>query len=1075
MKHSTLLAVLLVAFAAQGQTKAPATSPAADAERLVWTPLRGTATDLSVGADGTAFTLDRDGLVWMRRAGGSSGNNSWLRLPGHFRRIDAASDRLAWAVDEDGAVFRYNGTYWRQIEDAKALDIGVGAGGTAFAVLTDGTLARFDARKEAFVTVEGAPKALSRVDVDDKEQPWVVLAEGGIRRFDGRTWLNLPGQATDIAAGAGAALAVSPDQQPLRWNATTGRWTALAARAAVVAVGANGHPWLATPDGEIFAQQPDEAVRSARSETASQVFTQVLNWRKLRGTAKSLAISAKGQVLALGPEGEIWQWKGKDDWLRLPGQLARVALAPDGRPWGIAEDGKILQHQGSYWVELPGSAKDIAIGAGGAVWIASAEGELAQWQPAQRQWLALPDTTNQTTKTAPKAKRLAVDPEGRPWIIDAQGLVLQHDGKRWVDYPGISAQDLAIGPEASILAIAEGKPWRYNRLNKRWERLSGEATAIAVGPKGMPWAVTARNEIYASAFFEEETPAPITHTVVAGALKTTPAPLAGTAAAATVKEVLGLASFTQARNVAARDIAIGNDGSVFALAFDGSMLRWNNGQQKFLAFPGQFARIAVAADGKPWGVTTRNEVWRHDGMSWRVVNGIAALDIAAGFDGTVIAAATDEVLYRYNSAENRFERMLAAREGDPAPQGSKLAVSPQGKPWTIGKDGRVRRCDRASCELLAQTARDIEIGPEGSVFISDLERKLRRFNTATGEWDRVGIDAEGVAVGPGGLPWVVNGKSEVWYAALFKRDESNDIAKAAASSTTTTTATSTTSTAPVFSFTVNMPFETVAVPAGLGSNSFNIAEGPGGRIVALDKINGFWNYDTARKTWQKDTSVPSVTSLIGGDRVRSLVIGKDGTYWLSRATGDGPYRVWRRQGGAWIAVPGLDDCAATPGCSTDSSMSVAMGPDGTIYATSAGNNLYRYDATQQRFVRHTAVPRPPDTASFVTVDPGGRFWVGTTDQSIYEYYNNAWVKRSSGSRIMAAWQCLNWERPCVGIGANGTVYSQDEWQSRRLARWNPNGGSWDLVTSSPTFGVTFMIASDGRPWIWDGSVLYKAK
>lgn len=1076
MKSSALLAALLVASAAQGQQARPANEPpspgATEVESLAWTPLRGIATDLTVGSDGAAFTLDPEGQVWLRRSGRGG---AWLRLPGHFQRIDAASERLAWAVDAEGGLFQYNGTFWRPVGTPKAVDVGVGGDGTVFIVLASGGLMRRDARLGSFLAVEGAPPKLLRVDVDDQGFPWVVQADGGVHRFTGRSWTHLPGALADLTVGADeTAFGVSRDRQLLRWHRTNSRWTPIAARATVAAIGPDGGPWMATPDGEIYAQQPDPpALRVARDDPQAQVFTQVLGWRKVRGSAQSLGISSRGQVIALGADGEIWQWKGRD-WTRLSGKLQRVALAADGRPWGIAEDGKIVQHQGSYWVELPGAAKDIAIGGNDATWIIQPDGRLAQWQPSRREWQILDGG-----KSAPTPVRLAVDPEGHPWIIDGARLVRQHDGKRWNDFPGIQASDLAIGPEGSVFAVADGKPWRYNRLNKRWERLSGEASAIAVGPKGMPWAVTAQHDIYASSFFDEDqasTPPPTTPPP-SGAPRAIPAPPAVSAAAATAKEPLGLASFQLIRNAAARDIAVGNDGSVFALAFDGKVIRWNNGQNRFLSFPGLFSRIAVAPDGKPWGVTTRNEVWRHDGNSWRTVYNISAQDIAIGFNGTVIIAAPDEVLYKYNVAEARFERMLPTREGDPAPTGSRVAVDPQGRPWTITRDNRLWRCDRNPCELLSQKARDIDIGPEGSVFITDMDRKLRRLNTASGEWDRVGIDADGVAVGPGGKPWIVNGKSEVWASTFFKRDESGDITVAASSNTATTTSTGATA-PPVFTFAINMPFEQVSLPAGFDTNSdLHLAFTAAGKLVALDQSDQFWNFDEAKKTFVRDTTVPTLPT----GTVRTLAIGLDGAYWITN--GDvAPYRIWRRSGSQWIQVQGLNDCATTPGCGSASTLTVGVATDGTVYATSDGNNIHRYDTAQQRFVPLTSVPRPPGGAGFVAPAPNGRLWAASpSPRRLYEFDGTAWQLRTDtvignpGQCLLAFGDVVPYGVPCVSVSASGAAYGFGA--NNRPVRWNAASRVWETITSSPTMGGIYAAAPDGRLWVFNDSLgtLHRAR
>lgn len=1080
MKRSVLALVLLVL--ACGGAQAQESRAAADAERLAWTQLRGSAIDLSVGSDGAAFALDREGQVWLRR---SVANAGWVHLPGKFARIDAASEKVAWAEDADGALFRYNGSFWREIPDTKALDVSVSPTGDAWAVMADGTLARFVERQASFVTVPDAPKSLVRLDVDDRGLPWVVEKDGTVQRFDGRNWIKLPGNARDVSTGpSGTAYIVSTEHEPMRWVPSQSRWQKLLARADVVAAGADGNPWIATPEGEIFAHQPEPRLGArARANGAGQVFTQVLPWRRVNGDGRQVVISRRGDVAALGVNGEIWRWKGKSTWGRVAGKLAVLAIDPDGVLWGVDDDGHVLRQANSGWQELPGRARLLAVGADGSAWIVAPDGRLARWQPAAREWQPLEDRPH-------KAQRLAVDPAGRPWIVRDDGTVAQHDGKQWLDYPGIEATDLAVGPEGSVMAVAEGKPWRYNRLNKRWEQLTGEVATIAVGPRGLPWATTAKHEIYASGTFDEERGATVAAFAATGPQVTvgvtaTPAPPAsGAPSQASAREPLGLADFRMVPGAAARDIAIGLDGSVFIVAFDGTVARWSNTRNAFVTFPGQLARIAVAPDGKPWGVTVRGEVYHHDGTDWRIAYNVTAQDIAIAANGAVVVAGLDEVLYRYNAVDNRFDRILPPSDNVPAPAGSRVALDAQGRPWTVTKDYRLWRCDRSPCELQAIGARDVAIGPDGSVFVADVDHRLRRFNPASNNWDFVGIDADLLAVGPGGRPWIVNARSEVWLSAFFRRDESRDLGVAASTSQNTTTAPTS-----VFTFSVAMPFDKVSLPASFAIASPDawpvIAAGPNGKIAMIDANLAFWSYNDQKRTLVADSPAISSPWMRDGSRdVRSFLIAPDGTYWISDNPTAGEIAVsgvWRRQSGQWVAVPGLADCAATPNCTTALPAALAAAPDGTVYATSQGGNLYRYDTATKRFTR-VVLPLPNANAiNDIAIDPTGRLWVTTAAGDspgypvIYERVGNAWVARANDSNFDLE-ACI--AKPtytgvrCVAIGATGVVYQA--WRYR-LRRWNAASAVWENISTSPNVGA-YSVATDGRPWIWDGSSsLYKAR
>ena len=66
----------------------------------------------------------------------------------------------------------------------------------------------------------------------------------------------------------------------------------------------------------------------------------------------------------------LYRWDG-EDWKPQYGDPAavKVAVAPDGRPWAINEDGEIRRKTDKGWEKLNGTGKDISIGADGTVYL----------------------------------------------------------------------------------------------------------------------------------------------------------------------------------------------------------------------------------------------------------------------------------------------------------------------------------------------------------------------------------------------------------------------------------------------------------------------------------------------------------------------------------------------------------------------------------------------------------------------------------------------------------------------------------------------------------------------------------
>jgi hypothetical protein len=1019
-----ILSLLLVALLFGADIAAPA-QPAGDAvppERLRWLPVRGNTFELSVAPDGTAYALDAEGRVWRRAVGA---NSTWVGVPGNFTRIDAGPDGRAWAVGDGGGVFRYTGSWWEPLGGG-ARDVGVGADGSVFIADAEGKVARFDPRRREFLRIPEPPAGAERIDVDDRGLPWIVMTGGDTARFDGNGWLRLPGKAADISVGPeGTAYKIGDDRRPYRWDAKAGQWLPLEAIAAVVAVGPGGRPWIATPEGLIYATELPNAV--ARGQAQPRVITALLNWRRVRGTARTIAANANGDVYTIGGEHEVWEWKGRNNWSLLPGRLERIAVDPSGVPWGVDADGRILQYRGNFWAEMPGSARDIAIGANGALWILTPDGSPALWNAMKREWQPLAGLTG----TA-----IAVAPDGRPWLVTAAGEVQRHDGEKWIALPGVKAQGIALSVEGAVFAAGvDNRPYRYDPERTTWDPLNGEASAIALGVRGAPWAVTAQSAVYTTAAIEEERPREQTGIVVAPLAKPPP----GYVLPKTVLQAAPVTtpvSTLQFRLVSgqARDISIGTDGSIFAIGFDGGVLRWSNAQNRFLSFPGVLLRVAVAADGKPWGVTTDGHVFRHDGVDWRLVLDIQnVIDIGIGADGTVLVIDGSQ-LYRYNAEIARF-RPLFSPKGNQAPSATRLAVDRSGNAWLVTRNNQLYRCDRDPCELVPVPARDVGIAPDNTVIVVDVDRLLRRLAPGASQFELIPAPnvqgADAVAVGPRGQPWVVTASNQVYASAFFPRDESGDLVLGLRTVQSTTPAS-----APVFVFT-----QTPSLQVSFSSQPMShLAVGANGVVAALDVgRTQIHIYNAATNHFILDNALSTLPAPIQTP-LQDIAIAADGTFWIS----DNASNVYRRIGNRYVPVPGLSSNTGFP-----SPVSIGTAANGVVLASSADDTVFQYDPASQRFVKFNPQPPAPG-ALIVRADPGGNPWVVTPFNDVYALVAGTWVKRSIQASAMS-------------IGANGTVYLIDAATSK-LKRWNNSNQSFDNInTPNPISDVAAV--PDGRFWV----------
>jgi hypothetical protein len=100
------------------------------------------------------------------------------------------------------------------------------------------------------------------------------------------------------------------------------------------------------------------------------------------------------------------------------------------------------------------------------------------------------------------AVRIATDPLGNPWVINAAHQIYNSpsDDGVWVRYPG-AAVDIGVGNGAVWVVgtnPTSGGYGIYRWNGNGWTAFSGGAVGIAVGNDGLPWVINSAHQIYAS-------------------------------------------------------------------------------------------------------------------------------------------------------------------------------------------------------------------------------------------------------------------------------------------------------------------------------------------------------------------------------------------------------------------------------------------------------------------------------------------------------------------------------------------------------------------------------------------------
>ncbi len=213
-----------------------------------------------------------------------------------------------------------------------------------------------------------------------------------------------------------------------------------------------------------------------------------------------------------------------------------------------------------------------------------------------------------------------------------------------------AATDISVGANGSVWIIGSNKVtggygiYRY-KGNNAWERMPGGAVRIAVDPKGNAWVVNSLKNIFR----------------------------------------WNGQGWTQMPGLAT-DIGIGKNGAVWVVGTDTAPWRWNG--RGWIKHSGNLlVRIAVDAQGNPWGVNQRKEIWQYAGGPWRKKPGLAN-DIGIGANNTVWIVGTDSAPYRLTNGN--WQKHTGGIAG--------ISVGPKGFPWAVNA-GKQIFADRRSPSL----------------------------------------------------------------------------------------------------------------------------------------------------------------------------------------------------------------------------------------------------------------------------------------------------------------------------------------------------------------------------------------
>jgi peptidoglycan hydrolase-like protein with peptidoglycan-binding domain len=205
-------------------------------------------------------------------------------------------------------------------------------------------------------------------------------------------------------------------------------------------------------------------------------------WNSRPGLAKDLAIGANGSLWHIGTAAtgdgfRIYKWNSfSRAWEEASGNggAVRIAVASDGTPWVVTQNGSVWWHSANVseggWNNVQGfCAHDLSFGANGSLWFVTCTPDndgpeggfkvgklIAIGLTADTAVLGIQEGVGPT-----HARRIAVAPEGTPWIVNTLNDVWFRQSQDpnvagWGSRQGVKANDIAISSDYFAFVTGTG-------------------------------------------------------------------------------------------------------------------------------------------------------------------------------------------------------------------------------------------------------------------------------------------------------------------------------------------------------------------------------------------------------------------------------------------------------------------------------------------------------------------------------------------------------------------------------------------------------------------------------------------
>jgi hypothetical protein len=202
--------------------------------------------------------------------------------------------------------------------------------------------------------------------------------------------------------------------------------------------------------------------------------------------------------------GGVYMWNGSAFTNPVGGSGLRISVNGIGLPRLVNKYQAIYAYN-NPWQQLPGSAYDIGSGADFSLWVIgtnSVPGGNGIFYFNGSSW----------TSFSGGGVRIAIAPDGNPWVVNSTQDIYCYNGTNWVHVPG-KAYDVGVGANGSAWVIGTNSvPGGFGIYHwtpdagqplcgaGSFSSVAGGGTQISVGTDGLPFVVNSAGAIYERIF-----------------------------------------------------------------------------------------------------------------------------------------------------------------------------------------------------------------------------------------------------------------------------------------------------------------------------------------------------------------------------------------------------------------------------------------------------------------------------------------------------------------------------------------------------------------------------------------------